>query len=169
VQIAKHLGAGKVIATGRHAPSLDALRALGADVTVDLTQDEHALQAALKNEFSGRVDVVLDYLWGGSALALIAAAARFGPDGVPVRYIQIGAASSPHITLPSAALRSSAIQLMGSGIGSIAPASLLAAVAGVLTHASAKGFQIASQTMPLAQVAQAWGMDDARKRVVLQP
>jgi hypothetical protein len=39
---------------------------------------------------------------------------------MPNRYVQIGTASAPNITLPGIALRSSAIQLMGSGIGSVA-------------------------------------------------
>ena len=169
VQIAKHLGAGKVIATGRHAASLDALRSLGADATVALTQDKDALQAALKHEFALGVDVVLDYLWGESAQALIEAAARFGPDGVPVRYVQIGAASGANITLPSTALRSSALQLMGSGMGSVPMPRLFAAIAGVLAAAPVAGFQITTQSMPLAQLEQAWAMDDARARMVLRP
>lgn len=169
VQIAKHLGAGKVIATGRHAASLDMLRSLGADVTVALTQDEDALQAAFKHEFERGVDVVLDYLWGDSAQALMAAAARFGPDGVPVRYVQIGAASGADITLPGAALRSSALQLMGSGIGSVPMRRLLLAIAGVLAAAPSAGFQVATRSMPLAQLAQAWAMEDTRDRIVLLP
>jgi NADPH:quinone reductase-like Zn-dependent oxidoreductase len=169
VQIAKHLGAGKVIATGREAASLAALHALGADVTVSLTQEADALQAAFKHAFEQGVDVVLDYLWGESAQALIVTAARFGPGGVPIRFVQIGAASGANITLPSAALRSSALQLMGSGIGSVPMPRLFAAIAGVLAAAPAARFEIETRTMPLAQVAQAWGADDARSRVVLRP
>jgi NADPH:quinone reductase-like Zn-dependent oxidoreductase len=169
VQIAKHLGAGKVIATGRHAPSLVALKSLGADETVDLTQSSEAMEAALKHVFKEGVDVVLDYLWGESAQTLIVAAARFGHDGVPVRFVQIGAASDANITLPSAALRSSALQLMGSGIGSVPMPRLFAAIAGVLAAAPAAGFQITTHTMPLAQVELAWATDDARARLVLRP
>jgi len=169
VQIAKHLGAGKVIATGRHVASLEALRSLGADVTVALTQDADALQTAFKHEFAQGVHVVLDYLWGESAQALIEAAARFGRDGVPVRFVQIGAASSANITLPSAALRSSALQLMGSGIGSVPLPHLLAAIQGVLTAAPTAGLQIATQTMPLEQVANVWNSGNARVRTVLRP
>ena len=169
VQIAKYLGAGKVIATGRHAPSLDELKSWGADVTVDLTLGSDAIEAALKHVFNQGVDVVLDYLWGDSAQTLVVAAARFGPDGVPVRYVQIGAASGANITLPGAVLRSSALQLMGSGIGSVPMPRLFAAMAGVLAAAPAAGFQIVTHTVPLAQVEQVWAMDDARVRLVLRP
>ena len=169
VQVAKHLGASKVIVTGRQAASLEALRSLGADVTITLTQGGNTLETALKPVFENGVDVVLDYLWGESAQATIVAAARFGPDGVPVRYVQIGAASGGNITLPSAALRSSALHLMGSGMGSIPMPRLHAAIADVLAAAPMAGFQVATQSMPLMQVAQAWSIDDSRARTVLKP
>ena len=62
----------------------------------------------------------------GQATALeLAAAAKAGPVGTPVRFVQIGTASATDITLPGAILRSSAIELMGSGIGSISLERLL--------------------------------------------
>jgi NADPH:quinone reductase-like Zn-dependent oxidoreductase len=39
VQLAKHLGAGKVIATGRDAAALQRVAGLGADVTISLLDD----------------------------------------------------------------------------------------------------------------------------------
>ena len=169
IQVAKHLGAKRVVATGRHTASFDELRALGADATIALTPDRDALEAAFKAEFRAGVDVVLDYLWGPSAETLIVAAARAGADAVPIRIVQIGAASGADITLPGAALRSSALQLMGSGIGSIPQPRILAAVRGVLEAAPGAGFQVATRTLPLAGVATAWDAGDARSRIVLQP
>jgi len=61
VQIAKHLGAAKVIATARNAEALKSIVALGADVTIPLVDDEAALESALSVHFSGGVDVVIDY------------------------------------------------------------------------------------------------------------
>ena len=119
IQIAKHLGAKKVIATGRDAKAFDDLRALGADVVILLTQERDALEAAFKAAFAQRIDVVLDYLWGPSAETLIVAAAKASPDGVPVRFVQIGSISGADINVPGATLRSTALQLMGSGIGSV--------------------------------------------------
>ena len=83
--------------------------------------------------------------------------------------LQIGAASGTDITLPGAALRSSALQLMGSGIGSIAQPRILAAIRGVLEAAPAAGFKVSTRVMPLAEVATAWGAGDAESRVVLVP
>ena len=76
VQIARHLGARKVIATGRNPEALQALEAMGADHTVQLTGDDDLTENTFRRYFSEGIDVVLDYLWGRSAeLLMIAAAA----------------------------------------------------------------------------------------------
>jgi NADPH:quinone reductase-like Zn-dependent oxidoreductase len=169
IQVAKHLGAKRVVATGRNAAMFDELRALGADATIALTPDRDALETAFKREFRAGVDIVLDYVWGPSAETLIVAAARAGADAVPIRIVQIGAASGADITLPGAALRSSALQLMGSGVGSIPQPRILAAVRGVLEAAPRAGFKVATRTLPLAEVATAWEAGDATSRIVLLP
>jgi NADPH:quinone reductase-like Zn-dependent oxidoreductase len=169
IQIAKHLGAKKVIATGRNTAAFDQLRALGADVTIALTDDRDALAQAFEHEFGQGVDVVLDYVWGASAETLIVAAAKAGPDGVPIRYVQIGAMSGGAIQLHSAALRSSALQLMGSGIGSVPMPRLLAAIRGVLEAAPAAGFRVMTRQMPLSDIVRAWDAGDAQSRIVLVP
>lgn len=166
VQIARYLGASKVIATGRNADALQSLQALGADVTISLAQDDTALDSAFQQQFGEGVDVVLDYLWGRSAELLLAAGAKAAPEAVPVRFVQIGAMSAPAITLPSAALRSSPIELMGSGIGSISMPRLRDAIRQVLDATVPGGFEIATQAVPLAEVADHWADHDGRVRTV---
>lgn len=166
VQIAKYLGASKVIATGRHAQALQSLQALGADVTIGLTQDKDALEGELRTQFKEGIGVVLDYLWGQSAEQLLACAAQAAPDAVPIRFVQIGAISGPTITLPSAALRSTAIELMGSGIGSIPMPRILDAITQLLNAVVPGGFQIATNPVPLAEVEQHWTDDESRERTV---
>src|SRR5690606_29165870 len=100
VPIARHLGAAKVIATGRNAA---ALGSLGADEKIVLGEDDEALEKRFRNAFAEGVDVVIDYLWGRSAERLIVAAARTGRDGRPLRFVQVGSASGADITLPGAA------------------------------------------------------------------
>ncbi len=167
VQIAKHLGARKVIATGRNLEALKSLAALGADVTIPLVDDAAALEARFGREFAEGVDVVLDYLWGKSAERLIIAGAKGGAEAVPIRFIQIGAVSGSDITLPSAALRSSAIVLMGSGIGSIPFDRLVRAVGGVFQAAVPADLKIATHPIALSNVEQAWARDESAGRIVL--
>jgi NADPH:quinone reductase-like Zn-dependent oxidoreductase len=143
VQIARHLGARKVIASGRNLEALKSAATLGADVTIPLADDEATLEERFSQEFAQRVGVVLDYLWGKSGERLIVAGAKVGAEAVPIRFVQIGSVSAADITLPSAALRSSAIVLMGSGIGSIPFDRLVQAIDGVLRETRRAGFKIA--------------------------
>jgi NADPH:quinone reductase-like Zn-dependent oxidoreductase len=169
IQIAKHLGASRVIATGRDSAAFGELHALGADVTIPLTADRDALEAALKREFAQGIDVVLDYVWGTSAETLLIAAAKAGPDGVPIRFVQIGSIGGANINLPAAALRSSSLELMGSGIGSLSLQGMVRAIKGVLDAAPSAGFTIATKSLPLADVTRAWSEDESRSRIVLVP
>ncbi len=167
VQIAKYLGARKVIATGRNPEALKSLTALGADMTIPLVEDEEALEQAFLKPFHEGVDVVLDYLWGPSMERLLIAATKAGEDGVPIRFLHIGSASGAlSISLPSPVLRSSAIQLMGSGMGSIPLNRLLKAIEGVLQAAVAGKFEIATTTVPLFQVEDAWSREIHQSRTV---
>ena len=167
VQIAKYMGAKRVIATGRNVEALEQLKVIGADATVPLAQSPKELEAAFQEQFGGEgVDVVLDYLWGRSAEALIMAAAKAGKDAVPIRYVQIGALSSGNIVLPSAALRSSALVLMGSGIGSIPLKGLVGAIGGVLQAVVPGKLKIETKVVPLAEVEDTWNQYSGYSRVV---
>ncbi len=166
VQIARHLGAKKVIATARNADALKSVAALGADVTIPLLEEATALEGAFKEQFAEGVDVVIDYLWGASAERLLIAGAKAGKDALPIRFVQVGAASGSDITLPGAVLRSSAIELIGSGIGSI-PLDRLVDVIGKLLHAAMPaGLKIKTTPVPLPDVEQAWPRDDSTRRTV---
>jgi NADPH:quinone reductase-like Zn-dependent oxidoreductase len=167
VQIARRLGASKVIATGRNIEALKSVVALGADVTIPLVDDATELEDRFSDEFAQGVDVVLDYLWGKSAERLIVAGAKAGAEAVPIRFVQIGAVSGPDIMLPSAALRSSAIVLMGSGIGSIPFGRLVRAIDGVFRATVSAGLKVATNPVPLSDVEQAWMRDDSAGRAVL--
>lgn len=125
-------------ATGRRLT--EDLSALGADITIPLIEDRDALVAAFKTVFQQGIDIVLDYLWGMSAETLRIAAAKAAPDGVPVRYIEIGSISGSDIKLPSAALRSSSLELKGGGLASVPLPRLLEAIQGRPEAAPASPF-----------------------------
>jgi NADPH:quinone reductase-like Zn-dependent oxidoreductase len=167
VQIAKYMGAKRVIATGRNVAALEHVKALGADVTISLNQSSAEMETAFKEQFGSEgVDVVLDYIWGKSAETLIVAAASAGKHAVPIRFVQIGAVSGRDITLPSAALRSSALVLMGSGIGSISLKGLVGAISGVLQAVVPGKLKIETKVVPLAEVEDTWNKDSGNSRVV---
>src|ERR1700760_1331711 len=65
VQLAKHYGASKVIATGRNPAALKSLTGLGADEALSLSQDQNAFVAGLKAIHAKTpIDIVIDYTWG---------------------------------------------------------------------------------------------------------
>jgi NADPH:quinone reductase-like Zn-dependent oxidoreductase len=169
VRIAKYMGARKVVATGRNAEALKALSVLGADVTIPLGEGGDAFEDALKEQFGGdAVDVVLDYLWGASAERIIIAGAKAGKDAVPIRFVHIGSVSAPTITLPSAALRSSAIALMGSGIGSVPMDRMVKSIGELMQATVPGGFEIETKTFPLSEVEHVWATAGNMPRTVFQ-
>jgi hypothetical protein len=125
-------------------------------VTLPLAAD--ALDDRFKEQFSQGVDPLLDYIWGPSAERLLATAAEVSAEGMPLRYIQIGNASGGVISLPGTILWSSAIELMGCGIGSVPLPRLVAAIAGVFQAAADKRLVLPARTMPLAEVEQGWAL-----------
>jgi NADPH:quinone reductase-like Zn-dependent oxidoreductase len=176
VQIAKHLGASKVIATGRDAEALEEVRGLGADVVIpfDLDSSNNGpsnlpgskhYEAALKEQFAAGINVVVDYLWGKSAETVIVAIAKAIDDATPVRFVHVGGASGGDIELPGAALRSSAIVLMGSGNKSIPLPRLLASIKSVFDAFVPARLRIKTKVVPLAEVRETWD-DNGKSRIV---
>jgi NADPH:quinone reductase-like Zn-dependent oxidoreductase len=167
VQLARHLGAGKVIAAGRDAAALERAAALGADVTISLLQDAGTVEAALAEQFSGDgVDVVLDYLYGQRAETLLAAIGRTRGISRPVRYVVVGGLERQEITLPSAVLRAAPLAVMGSGIGSVPFTEFTSAAGVVLRAAVPERLHIDTTTVPLAEVNQGWNKNTGKSRVV---
>jgi NADPH:quinone reductase-like Zn-dependent oxidoreductase len=165
VQVAKYLGAKKVIATGRNAAALQSLNALGADAAIPLGEYDDALEDAFKAQFAAGVDVVLDYLWGPSAERLLMAASKAGREAA-VRFVQIGTSGGANITLPGAILRSTSIELMGSGLGSVPLPRIVAAIEAVLKAAVPGRFEVATKPVPLAEVEQVWSSNAFMPRIV---
>ncbi|EOH0527581.1 zinc-binding alcohol dehydrogenase family protein [Klebsiella aerogenes] len=163
VQIARYLGAKKIIATGRNA---QALTALAADECINLTADEQTLNAQFAATSAGQIDVVVDYLWGRSAELLLPILAKYTPGDKPVRYVQVGSLAGADIGLNGAVLRAAPLQLMGSGIGSLTMPQLLAATGEMLQAAVPGHFTIATTPLPLRDVAAAWPRDNSQKRTV---
>jgi NADPH:quinone reductase-like Zn-dependent oxidoreductase len=175
VQLAKYLGAGKVIGTGRNESELAELLSLGADAVIpfalgSLPSGAKQYEQRLIAEFARGIDIVIDYLWGESAKTVIVAIAKAVEDAHPVRFVHVGGASrEENIELPGPALRSSAIQLMGSGIKSVPFPKLLDAVKNVLDTAVPAKLQIQTKRVPLSTIAENWDAPGKPRIVVTIP
>jgi NADPH:quinone reductase-like Zn-dependent oxidoreductase len=172
IQVAKYLGASKIIVTGRDEESLAELPALGADQTISLSQPPEDLLRSLRSALhESGVQVVLDFLWGPSAEAILAAAAGHGSlQGEPrVRFVQIGSISGNTITLPAALLRSTGVELLGSGLGSLSPQAILQSLTTMFAAESKVRFAIDVDPVPLSKVEDAWTRKDDDRRIVFIP
>ena len=175
VQIAKLLGAGRVIAVGRNEDALDGLRALGADATVKITENRQELSNAFVQQASGRgFHVILDYLWGAPTESLLAAitTAGFTPShSGRMRLIQVGESAGATIALPAAALRSSPLEIVGAGSGAMPPMNMIRDIYNeLLARAVAGELRIETQAVPLAEIEGAWERKPASGiRLVMVP
>jgi hypothetical protein len=125
---------------------------------------------ALITQFGRGIHVVIDYLWGDSAKAIVVAIAKAAEDAHPVRFVHVGGASGQEsIELPGAALRSSAIELMGSGVKSVPFPKLLGAVRYVFDAVVPANLQIATRTVSLSAIAEAWNAPGKPRVVVTIP
>jgi NADPH:quinone reductase-like Zn-dependent oxidoreductase len=172
VQIAKRLGARRVIAAGRNPHALEKLTELGADAIVSLEQDHDSQVASFRREFAeGGVDVVLDYLWGHPAQAVLESISQKGLASAAsrIRFIQIGSIAGPAISLDAATLRSSKLELLGSGFGSASIGQIWLALAEFFKSAAERAFQIDIRTVPLRDVAALWNSANQGCRLVFLP
>ena len=114
IQVARHLGARRIVAAGRN---LEALASENLDGVVSLTQGDDAIREAFSVEAGKGIDVVIDYLWGRpTELLLEALAKRFDPNAAQAtRLVELGESAGKTITLPGATLRSIDLKLMGGG------------------------------------------------------
>jgi NADPH:quinone reductase-like Zn-dependent oxidoreductase len=165
LQTARHLGAGRVVAVGRNRTKLDGL---DADAKIALGDDADAL---LRAEFDRGIDAVLDFVWGDPARRALHAATtgRGSREGEPrLRYVQIGTIAGDEIALRGDMFRSTGLELMGSGIGSVAVADLVAAAGELLAASPNAGFKAPFQSMPLEKIGHAWN-GDPDTRYIMTP
>ena len=170
-QLAKRHGA-RVIAAGRNRQVLDRLTARGADAAILVDRPRDELAAAIAAE--GPYDLIADYLWGAPAEAVFAALMRadWHSGGAPrrCRYVLVGMSAGEAAVLPALALRKAPVRLFGSGIGGAASlAETAAAYASLLRQVAAGEISLDIDTVPLADVEQAWLQPGNGHRIVFVP
>jgi len=173
VQIAKHYGAKKVIATGRNEQSLKELLLSGADEIISLKHDNEGFVSQLKTiHQQNPIDVVIDYLWGSSAELILLALKGNGGFSHRTRYVTVGGMTGDSITLSSSILRSTDIQISGSGLGTWSREEIKLLITEILPEMfqlAANGkLKIDTVTVALKDIETAWDMDiEGGKRLVV--
>jgi NADPH:quinone reductase-like Zn-dependent oxidoreductase len=170
VQVAKRLGAGRVVGAGRDPDRLGALASLGADEVVRVSDDADATGRAL-GAAAAEVDIAIDYLWGEPAQkAIMALLGARSERSRALNWIQIGAVAGPTIELPSVALRSADFRLQGTGQGAVSPEVYLAELPSLVDEIDAGAIAVNARTARLAEVKRIWTQTDGPgMRTVLVP
>jgi hypothetical protein len=89
--------------------------------------------------------------------------------GAPLCWVEIGSMAGLEAAIPSDALRSARLQLVGSGIGAVSAqdfAAELPAIARVVTEGAV---DVRTRVVPLARVESAWAEPAGSARLVLVP
>ncbi|RFC77391.1 zinc-binding alcohol dehydrogenase family protein [Streptomyces sp. AcE210] len=156
VQIAKHLGAARVVGAGRAPQRLDLLKRLGADEVVSLDGDDKEVARRLGHA-AADVDIVIDYLWGRPTQQAMPALLTARTDrSKALTWIQVGSMAGRDITLPSFLLRAGNLNIMGSGQGSVTTAGILAELPSLAEEIISGTLAVDPLAMPLSQVDKAW-------------
>lgn len=169
VQLAKLMGAARVVAAGRNHERLERALSLGADATVELGPELAA--AELRDRFSeaaaGRLDVALDPLWGEPARAAIEALTR---DGV---YVSFGQAAAPVAELSGIPMRNRRVAVVGHSGAWATPEERQVALARAHELARDNGGRLTLDTEELAleEIGDAWERlsRSAGRRLVVRP
>jgi NADPH:quinone reductase-like Zn-dependent oxidoreductase len=174
IQTAKLLGAGRVIAAGRNEQVLNTLHDLGADTTIHLGKPGQDLTEAFVREAGDSgFDVIIDYLWGPTTEALLAAIARrdLKQASCRVRLVEVGESAEPTISLAAAVLRSSRLEILGAGSGNAAatPEMWSEAIRQLMSNIGCGTLRIDTERVPLCDVENAWHQEQHGRRAVIIP
>ena len=169
VQLAKLMGAARVVAAGRDRERLDRAAGVGAEATVELGEGVDA--AELRERFveaaNGRLDIALDPLWGEPARAAIEALTR---DGV---YVSFGQAASPVAELSGIPFRNRRVTVVGHSGAWATPQDRQAALARAHELAEQGGTPLTLDTEELAleEIEDGWERlaRSAGRRLVVRP
>ena len=169
VQLAKILGAGRIIGTGRNDEGLHAVKQLGADAVIDLKQSDEQIMEAFTKEAGKGYDIVLDFLWGYPSelflKTLVPKEAAFATHRT--RFIQIGAAADSTISLNAETLRTSGLEMTGAG--NISSEVVQEAAKQVWEWIKEHKLTMDIEKVPMKDIAEVWNRKTEGKRFVIIP
>jgi NADPH:quinone reductase-like Zn-dependent oxidoreductase len=170
VKVARLLGAGRIVATGRDDGALREVEALGADTVINTAVSDDQLAEAFTASRGDGYDVVLDYLWGRPAevllRTLIPSSFAFPK---PTRLIQVGESAGPALTMTADSLRTSGVEIYGAAKG-LSP-EVIGEVYGQIVRWAQDGMLTFDlDKVPLSEIETAWQNTGRRgRRLVVVP
>lgn len=171
VQIAKLLGAERIIGTGRNEASLAVIQELGCNAVIDLKRNAEAVSEDFTTEAEKGIDIILDYLWGEPTELLIKALIpqEIKGEKQPTRLIQIGEKAGAALTLSADALRTSGLTLSG-GAAYLTSEMITEGTELVWKWIQEDKLQMDVESVPLRDIAAVWQRSEFQgKKVVITP
>jgi NADPH2:quinone reductase len=170
VKVARLLGAGRIVATGRDDDQLREVLALGADTVINTAVPDEALAQAYLDVKGEGYDVVLDYLWGRPTEILLR---TLIPESFafpkPTRVIQVGESAGATIVLAAQSLRTSGVEIYGAAKG-LGPQTMGEVYGQIVTWARSGELTFDVERVPLSDIETAWQRTDLRgRRLVVLP
>jgi NADPH:quinone reductase-like Zn-dependent oxidoreductase len=167
VQLARLLGAGRVVAAARSAESRRLAGSYGADAVVELRDgdDVAGLAARMSAACGGAADLVIDPLCGVPASA---AARVLGTGG---RLVNLGGSAAPTAEFDSAALRSRSASILGYTNNALTDAQRREALSCILDHVLRDGVTVSHEVVDWEDGPAGWerqARGTARRRVVIR-
>ncbi|MEV5741872.1 zinc-binding alcohol dehydrogenase family protein [Microbispora rosea] len=170
VKVARLLGAGRIVATGRDDDQLREVQALGAGTVINTAVSDEALAQAYLDARGDGYDVVLDYLWGRpSEILLRALVPRSFAFGKPTRVVQIGESAGAGLTLAASSLRTSGVEIYGAAKG-LDPRTMDEVYQRIVAWTRSGELTFDVEKVPLSDIETAWQRTDLKgRRLVVMP
>jgi NADPH:quinone reductase len=161
VQVARLLGAKRVVAAGRRPENLARLRAIGADAVVDL-----AAAGDLAAEFAASCGgtgptVIFDPLWGRPLLAALTCAA------VGARVVHLGQSAAAEVSIPSRLVRGKSLRVIGYTTLNVPGPEVTTAYRELVAELRQGGVRMQVTTVAFAGATEAWARQQAGPGVKL--
>jgi NADPH:quinone reductase-like Zn-dependent oxidoreductase len=170
VKVARLLGAGRIVATGRDDDQLREVQAIGADTVINTAVSDEALAQAYLDARGDGYDVVVDYLWGRpSEILLRALVPRSFAFGKPTRVVQIGESAGTELALAGSSLRTSGVEIYGAAKG-LDPQTMDEVYQQIVTWTRSGELTFDVEKVPLSDIETAWQRTDLKgRRLVVMP
>jgi NADPH:quinone reductase-like Zn-dependent oxidoreductase len=170
VQVARLLGAGKIIATGRDDGALREVSDLGADTVINTTVSDDELVRTFKDEAGDGYDVVLDFLWGRPTDLLLKALVPKQLGGLKaVRLVQAGESAGATLSLAANSVRTSGVEIYGAAKGLDAQ-TVADSYGKIVEWARAGRLVFGIERAPLSEIGTAWQRTNLKgRRLVIAP
>ena len=164
VQVARLLGAGRIVAGARNERGLARAQELGAHATVDLKQTD-GLTDRIREASAGQLNVVIDPVWGVPGVAALEAMSPLG------RFVQLGQSAGPEAVVKSGVVRGRYLSILGYTSFMVPWEEQAAAYRKLIDYAASGQIKVEFEVLPLEATPDAWKQQAAspHRKLVLSP